>query len=192
MKKISYLFVCTAIMLLGSGCSKKTKNVTKTTIDNRDKLIPWSYKNAKKPYLSDGEIMRVQFYVSEEIKMERVTSHTTGTPQGGKLPSTETKTTEDQIIDIRLKGEAVLIQRDQYDNIVRMLVSFDSSSYTYNLWFKRKKDGFMYLEGKGIKYPTGEDYKLYADPDCHLLFDPDKTKVEIVIKRKAKGNTVSD
>ncbi len=175
--KTSNLIIVFGILLLASACSPR--------------LTPFTQRLYEENAWSDDELQRIQFYLSDDIKLYRDATEGTSRIEGGKIRQVKGRKVEEVVIPEGTPGVLVFSPKDD-----RFAVSFeDGKDERYLMFGPNPKAGNRYmLLAKEWKRKKGqityEGRTFYCDAEsayAALMVDLKRIKKTKVKRRTAEG-----
>ena len=174
--------VIVTLAIIGITLSSCSKNLTYFS-DNLQREYNWS----------QAELERIQFYVSQDIRLVKVASSGNARIEDGKIKVKDNSNVNEVLIKRGTPGTLVFLPKQN-----RFAVSFERSD-DYFLMFgpSEKTNGRYTLRAKdwnrnsgivtygGTEYRTGSESAYAA-----LMVDIKKAKNSVVKRKTAKGRTV--
>ena len=157
-------------------------------------LKPFTQTDKKELKLGENELKRVQFYVSEDIVLQRKAGAESREIEDGKIRVVDGEKIEEVIVK---KGTPGVLE--YYPGDGRMGITFEDGEGRYLMFGPNPiRDGRFFLFGSEWKNNIGkityEDKTYYTAPGCgnaYLLVDLKKLKKTTVSQRQAEGRKVN-
>ncbi len=167
------------VLMSLSACSKKLSVLDQRTKDNYN----WSLQDLK----------RIQFYLSEDIRLKRIASSGDTEIKNGKVKVTKDRMIDEVVIERGTPG--VVIFSPKRD---KLAISFDPDDDSkYLIFGPNPKLGGQYVllasswkKHRGVVTYGGERYRLIGSPYTKILLDIKKSEKSNTSSRRVKGREI--
>ncbi len=179
MSRISLLSSVVLFLFVFSSCSKKLSVFDQRMQENNN----WSQEDLK----------QIQFYLSEDISLKRISSSGTSQIENGKVKVERGRDVDQVVIDRGTPGVLLFSPKEN-----KLAISFDADDDSKYLMFgphPKLKGQYVVLASKwkgrrAIVTYGGEKYRLVGSPYTKLLLDIKKIDKSTISSKRAKGREV--